>query len=455
MACMRWAPALLLGCVGLAACSFRVSSIDGGSIVGGDLGVVADLAPVGGADMTGGACASCPGLCIATTSPPSCQHLVPTGPVVRADFEQPGISAQTVTSDIVVDTETGAITGGVTRPAGSGVIGGVGFRVAAQPSGPSVGVFSVAGLTVAKSATITFTGANAFALASMGALTIHGTINGTASTSTAGPGGSDGGTTTAQSGSGLGGGAPGAAGALNATSGGGGAGFGDSGGQGAAGIGLTVTAGGGIYGDLTLADFTLLGGSGGGVGGARGNGMPGGFGGGGGGALQFSVDGDIVIDGVITAGGGGGRQGGGGGGGGGSGGAIVLEGAHVHLVTGAVIAANGGGGGGGAMGGDGGNGNASTVPAAGGASTAPMSSGGGAGGASNGHPGLHFTQGVNAPVLAAMDHDGGGGGGGCGRIALRALMMGIDDQSLAVTPDLSDTNSAGGSLTSYGLSTFK
>jgi hypothetical protein len=68
---------------------------------------------------------------------------------------------------------------------------------------------------------------------------------------------------------------------------------------------------------------------------------------------------------------------------------------------------------------------------------------------------LHFTQGGDGVTLTGPQAVGGGGGGGCGRIALRARNNAIDDQSSAVTPDLTDTNTAGTHETSYGAATFQ
>ena len=53
------------------------------------------------------------------------------------------------------------------RPAGSGVINGVGFHVVTQTNGPGVGVFSVASLKVETGIKVTIVGGNAFALASV------------------------------------------------------------------------------------------------------------------------------------------------------------------------------------------------------------------------------------------------------------------------------------------------
>jgi hypothetical protein len=416
-------------------------------------------------DLTPADCSSCPNSCDTTTSPPSCQHLVPSGPVLRSDFQLSGLSAQSVTSDIVINSDTGAISGGLTRAAGSGVIGGIGFRVATQVNGPSVGVFSVAGFIVVKAATVSVTGANAFALASTGTVMLDGTLdgachNGNIGSSGAlvpGPGGFAGGGPTVNGGSGLGSGSVGASGASSA-SGGGGGGYGDAGGKGASGPTLATSAGGGINGDLTADSFVLAGGSGGSVGGKASGSAIGGIGGSGGGALQLSVDGDVTISGSITVGGCGGGDASGGGGGGGAGGAIVIESAHIALATSSVLAANGGGGGGGgttAAAGSGSAGAASTVSAPAGVGGSAGGNGGN-GGASNGHPGLHFTQGADAPVLTGSMAMGGGGGGGCGRIALRTVNgANLDDQSTAVTPDLTDTNANGTHPTSFGVARFQ
>src|SRR4051794_785599 len=92
-----------------------------------------------------GGCDSCPSVCDPSPQP-HCKHLVPSGPVVPDDFTQAGLQPQMVSGDIIIDTDTGAINGAMTRPAASGVVGGVGFRSAQQSGGPAVGVFSVAGL---------------------------------------------------------------------------------------------------------------------------------------------------------------------------------------------------------------------------------------------------------------------------------------------------------------------
>src|SRR5439155_3793603 len=157
----------------------------------------------------------------------------------------PGLLAPIVTSTIVVDTDSGQVSGGLPRPPGTGVIAGVGFRVATQASGPGVGVFSVAGLTLGATGKITFTGANAFALASSGNVTLDGIVDASCIMNMPGPGGFAGGSDSA----GLGPGAGKRGDAVTGASGGGGAGYGDVGGSG--GLLATQTANGGIlWGEL-------------------------------------------------------------------------------------------------------------------------------------------------------------------------------------------------------------
>ena len=62
-----------------------------------------------------------------------------------------GLGVVDVNANITINTDTGAIMGpaALMRPAMTGVVNGVGFHVVTQTSGPGVGVFSVAGLTVA------------------------------------------------------------------------------------------------------------------------------------------------------------------------------------------------------------------------------------------------------------------------------------------------------------------
>ncbi len=133
----------------------------------------------------------------------------------------------------------------------------------------------------------------------------------------------------------------------------------------------------------------------------------------GGGALQFSVAGELDVDGDVWAGGGRGEGGNadrGGGGGGGGGGAILLQGDDL-VITGR-LAANGGGGGGGcdnSDGFDGQDGNRTGTPSGGNAQGGAGP--GGNGGSSADSPGSGGDGGSN-------NHGGGGGGGGVGEIEL-------------------------------------
>jgi len=447
---MRWMRAALLLCCAATACHFSVLGIDTG---GSDMGVGDDLGPV--PDLTGCACPTGCG-----SSPTQCLALQPSGPVTAGDYNMSGLGSPNVNANIIINTDNGSITGPpmLMRPAGTGVLNGIGFHVVPQASGPSVGIFSVAGLMLAGPNKITITGTNAFALASAGAVTLAGTVDASCGPGGPGPGGFAGGMP-ASDGSGpiMGAGKRGLDnGPGSESSGGGGAGYGDAGGSG--GVITGAAPNGGVpFGDLTGANFTLVGGPGGG-GGAQ---PMGGKGGGGGGAVQFSINGALTVSGVIDVGGCGGLHGGKGtgGGGGGAGGAIVLEAAHITLTSTAVLAANGGGG---AAGDDkstsGNDANAGVAPASGGGTTSATGGMGGNGGASNGMPGQHWTNGRSGTIPDPGQDFGGGGGGGVGRIAVRAqnpTMGGISDSSTAVTPDAADLNSVAMHPTVYGAATFQ
>jgi hypothetical protein len=446
---MRWMRAALLVWAAATACSFSLTGVDSGA-GNGDMSMTVDFA---GGDLQP---CGCPNGCASTGA---CLALVPSGPVTAGDYNMPGTNVVNITGNTTIDTGTGQIMGGLNRPAMTGVVNGIGFHVVAQNGGPSVGVFSVAGLTLAVGAKITFKGTNAFALASAGDVTINGLIDASCSAMTPGPGGFAGGATSMDgSGPTMGAGkAGGGGGGGNAASGGGGAGYGDSGGSG--GLISTQTPNGGVpWGDLTTATFVLSGGPGGGGGAGV---TMGGKGGGGGGAVQLVVNGTLTVTGTIDVGGCGGLKAGmaDGGGGGGAGGAIVLEAVHVTLSSTAVLAANGGGGGAGDdMSADGSAANASVVPASGGVAGSSHGGSGGNGGASNGLPGQHYTNGRSGTIPDPTKDFGGGGGGGVGRIAVRALnptMGGINDSSIAVTPDASDLNSINAHPTVYGAANFQ
>lgn len=453
---MRWTRAALLVCVALSACrfSFIGVSVDADDMASGpaDMAVGGDLPPC-----------ECAVGCSETPTH-HCLTLAPTGPVTAGDYTMAGLGVYNVDGNITINTDDGTIAGppNLMRAAGSGVINGVGFHVVTQTGGPGVGVFSVAGMTLASNATITITGANAFALASAGPVTLDGTVDASCTGMTPGPGGFAGGmpgkdgagpsTGAGKAGTGAGGGGAPAAG-------GGGAGYGDAGGSGGEPQGGTPN-GGVPWGDLTASNFVLVGGPGGGGGAA--NGSMTGAGGGGGGAVQIAVNDALTISGAVHVGGCGGKKAAknAGGGGGGAGGAIVLEAVHVTLATSAVLAANGGGGGAGDdMSTDGTDATASVMPAIGGPAGAGAGGDGGNGGASNGMPGQHFTNGRTGgfPVPTANNY-GGGGGGGVGRIAIRAqnpTLGGISDSSTAVTPDAADVNTVGQRPTLYGAANFQ
>ncbi|MDB4968276.1 MAG: hypothetical protein JWN44_3965 [Myxococcales bacterium] len=438
---MHWTRAALILCAAVAGCRFSVDGIDTNGAGGGDM----DLATGGGGsvDMAGCMCATgC------STSATTCLALQPSGPVTAGDYQQANLINANVTANIVIDTDSGQITGGLIRPAGAGVLGGVGFRTTTQAGGPGAGIFSVAGLTLAAGAKVTFKGANAFALASAGNVTLDGTVDASCTANVPGPGGFAGGVQ--MDGKGPGAGKRGEH--INGSAGGGGAGYGDGGGTG--GLLATQTSNGGaIWGDLTPATFVLAGGSGGGAGGDSG-----GNGGSGGGAVMFAVNGVLRVGGTIHVGGCGGLHGDKdkGGGGGGSGGAIVLEASSIALTSTAVLASNGGGGAAGTdMSKSGGDALAAVTAALGGTTMAPTGGSGGNGGASNGMPGLHFTNGRDGLIPNAVTGFGGGGGGGVGRIAVRAQAGGISDSSTAVTPDAADSNKSGAHPTVYGVAKFQ
>lgn len=226
----------------------------------------------------------------------------------------------------------------------------------------------------------TFPGTSAIVIKVLGDVTVNNaiTLSVAGSILTPGPGGSDGGDCNAGapatcnnvSGSGSGAGGGGGVAADNnefiGAGGGGGAGgtyndsfAGSSGSVGSNGGATTVggTAGSANtsgYGNEINLDTSLLGGSGGGAGGSgedsSGGGTynAGGDGGGGGGAIAIIAQGEITIEGSISANGGAGGNGAdntfdgtGGGGGGGSGGGIYIYSASTITVNGSISATGG------------------------------------------------------------------------------------------------------------------
>ena len=369
---------------------------------------------------------TCPAGCATSNGISRCRQVVPSNSVT-ALFPSGGQT--TIDTLTTFDTDTGAITGGITRTAGEGIDAGIGFQKQGGAAAP-LGVFSFVKLTVGTGGVVHFTGTRAAVFVVEGIATIDGQIDGSGSCygtmpQCAGPGGGAGGSFTVAAG----GCAPGAIGihdsATGADSGGGGGGGGAAGASGgtetASGIMFQGGAGGAACMPTTLEP--LVGGSGGGAGGP-GDSPTSNYGGGGGGALQLTAFDTIRISGTLDFGGAGGMAGttnvnnGGAGCGGGAGGAILLEAPKV-IVNAGILAANGGGGGGGSdhltAAAAGLNGRASSTPALGGTGV----NGGGNGG--NGGAGiLPATPGGNSSAV-----NSGGGGGAVGVIYIRSLTVQI------------------------------
>lgn len=387
-----------------------------------DLDGSIDDAPPPDADLTcscagdklvcGGGETACAASCIAGPIA-HCGLVVPRNDVTRDSLADVS-DAISLGGTITINTDDGAITGGFTRAAGTGVIAGIDFQLQGTLS-----VFTVAKLTVSGDVRVIGTRPVVFLVGST--VSIGGTLDLSANPmgdrSIPGPGGGRG-QRFNMTGGGCG---PGLAGSSMTPSdgGGGGGGAGAAGGSG----GDSGSAAGGMGGSACLSAQLepLVGGSAGG-GGSPGSAVAPSRGGGGGGALQITALERITIGGAILLNGGGGEGGvggatsnGGGGGGGGAGGALLLEAPSVS-VTGSVIA-NGGGGGGGAeattSGFPGADGRADATPAAGGAPATTGPSAGGAGGA-----GAIAAQ---SAADTAADFNAGGGGGGVGRILIRSF----------------------------------
>ena len=320
------------------------------------------------------------------------------------------------------NTDSGAISGVLTRAAGVGVNADIAFELRTTGTQP-IGVWTFHRLGLTTGATIRFTGARSAVFVSGTDAAIAGTIDGSggcngADPMCAGPGAGLGGNTLAATGCGPGGIGVSASTGTSDGGGGGGGGRGAGGGGGMGGADGTA----GLAGSACVSSLAepLVGGAGGGTG-ADGAAPPC-KGGGGGGALQITAVDEITVSGTITMGGSGGEGGrpdpmlvnAGAGCGGGAGGSILLEALAVTIGNTGVIAANGGGGGGGASLGTAGNRGASggltTTPAVGGTPASPNSGVGGAGAAGA----------VAAAVGAASaSSNGGGGGGGIGAIYVR------------------------------------
>ncbi len=367
-----------------------------------------------GATLT---CASGNTVCALGCSMDRCETFTPSN-AIDPTLVQQVAAPITFFGNVVINTDTGAISGGYTRTAGEGFHDGIVFVKGA------IGVFVFAALDVSGGATVTFNGMAAGAFLVGGDAMIAGTIDGSGGCSQdagcPGPGAGFGAIAPTMPG-GCGPGATGVTSAADNSDTGGGGGAGATAGGAGGGAGSTFAGGMGGAPCLTATLEPLVGGSGGGGGGA---GMTtAARGGGGGGALQITAFGTLAVSGTITMGGGGGEGGfsdgsaaadGGAGAGGGAGGGILLEAGTVSLAQTSHLAANGGGGGGGAAGpspgAHGASGGTTTVAAPGGTATAPGTTGG------NGAAG---TSAAGAAPDAGLTDNGGGGGGGAGAIYLR------------------------------------
>ena len=245
-----------------------------------------------------------------------------------------------------------------------------------QLNGPELVIIPLRGLQVAASNSLRLIGNRPVVFAVDGSITVAGSIDANASTTTAGAGGNW------SCGSSAGANATGGD-CTGGARGGGGGGFGTAGGRGGDGGGGSFGVGGVVRNSASIAP--LYGGCNGGLGGGDGTDAAAGAGGG---AVELVASGTITVTGTVRANGGLGANAScgneGGGGGGGSGGAIFFE-ADAVTTTGATITVNGGRGGNGGSGDAGGSGSTSSANAG--------SIGGDGGG-----------------------NGGGGGGGGYGRI---------------------------------------
>lgn len=361
---------------------------------------------------------------------PRCGALDPTGGVVDTSdlVADPLLLDQTINGTVTIDTSSGAM--GAVRPAGSGVINGIGFEVRA-----GIGIFRFK--SVVFGGTMLLVGTLPAAFVADGAITVGGSVDarGSCATNNAGPGGGQGGGPSTD-GQGTGRGRRGTSAGSSDVSGGGGGGFGAPGSKGGDGgpIGnVPGGAGGPTFGDFQI--LSLVGGSGGGGGGRGGDG---GVGGGGGGAVYLASNTSIAIAGGINAGGCGGSPAEnslGGGGGGGSGGSILLE-APTVVVDGQLGVLGGGGG-------PAGTGSAGEDAPLTGAASGGISDVDGRGGNGGSSAALSGTPGQN-------DGRAGGGGGSVGRIRINTRSGTVGGVG-STSPPLD----SGGSTATSGSATVK
>lgn len=376
---------------------------------------------------------ACPFGC-ETAPDPHCGPFAPSNEVDVSLLD--AVSPITIAADTVFHTDTGEISGDLTRAAGAQVIAGIRFVHLTTTEGARIGLFYFDDLHVT-GGTIRFKGSRTVGFIVGHTMRLDGAavIDGSATKDEPGPGG----TTFPTAPTGCNGGAGGTGGiATDADGGGGGGGGGGAGGAGgSADAGLTA---GGVAGTACLQpDLQPLFGGGRGGGGGPGSLATGASGGGGGGAIQITALDRIVIEGAIVMAGGSGGGGplatsgvnAGAGGGGGAGGGILLEALTVEISG--VLAANGGGGGGGGFanemaGKDGDPGTATTSAAGGGAAGGGESTDGGSGGASAGSA-------ADAPDVTGTQN-AGGGGGGVGVIFVRALGAPTVTATATISPQI-------------------
>ena len=424
-------------CLAAAGCSFKVAGIAPPRASPADLSVgredaAADLAVADGNPMV---------VDLQPLPPPPDLALGLVLSHLPQHYLSDGSCALTVATSI--STSTPLLIDGA--PAPTGCV----FTTDMEGGTLEVAVLAVGSLTVG--ATVRVTGSRPLVVAAADKITITGTLDGGAKTSTPGPGGG-----IAEQGTGAG--KDGSHAGTYTDSGGGGAGFliaGANGGS-ASFTGSSATggvAGAGFTGDLSVS---LPGGSSGGKLSAEAcsAGMANGGGGAGGGSIQLSARGSIEVSGNVNVGGGGGLGGcvngsadEGSGGGGGSGGALWIESPTVKLSGGAW--ANGGAGGGaaeglvganGTAGGNGGDGTMSKTAAAGGTTPGMYAGGGGSGGTGTG---LSASSGAppGAPTAApaGMTANGGGGGGSAGEITIRYNGSAMLSGNISPVPQLDPT----------------
>lgn len=363
----------------------------------------------------------------APTATPHCKQLVPSNGIDVALLA--GATANLVGRDYDFNTTDGTVTfdsGMPVRPAGTGVINGIGFTVIDK-----MGVFTVNSLVmpalVGSGDDWDTDGTNALVLFAATTITVAGRIDAGANGTNAGPGGSNGGTNAQVFG------CRGQAGAWESTGigeGGGGGGGRTAGGNGAPAAGSTFGAAGTTC--TQPSTIPLRGGYGGGAGGwdATASVLKGGNGGGGGGGIALVAMESITIAGQVASPGEGGASpaAGDGGGGGGAGGAILIE-APVVTISGALTANGGGGGAPSGMAGQRGHLGDSGV-ATGGTFNTGAGGRGGAGTLSPG-PGTTFTD-------ATPSARGGGGGGAAGRTHIKARSRTTAGAVLSPAPTLED-----------------